>query len=47
VYLEVKTSKSPDMVLYPDTHEKFLVMSSKIFAKWFNLGSAINYLDGE
>jgi len=47
VYLEVRTSKSPDIVLYPDIPEKFLVMSSKIFAKWFNIDSAINYLDGE
>jgi len=47
VYLEVKTSKSPDIVLYPDTPDKFLVMSSKIFAKWFNVKSEINYLDGE
>jgi len=47
VYLEVRTSKAPDIVLYPDTPEKFLVMSSKVFAKAFNINTAINYLTNE
>ena len=47
IYLEVKTENSPDIVLYPDTPDKFLVMSSKVFAKAFNMESAINYLSGE
>ncbi|MCL2620467.1 MAG: cupin domain-containing protein [Defluviitaleaceae bacterium] len=47
VYLEVKTENTPDIVMYPDTPEKFLVMSSKVFAKAFDVNAAINYLSGE
>ena len=47
VYLEVITQNLPDVVLYPDTPEKFLVMSSKVFMKMFNINSAINFLTGE
>ena len=46
VYLEVKTSKSPEIVLYPDTPGKFMIQYSNVF-KWFNEDSEINYLSGE
>ena len=46
IYLEVKTENSPDIVLYPET-DKFMVLSSKIFAKVFTPDSAVNYLSGE
>ena len=46
IYLEVKAENSPDIVLYPETG-KFMVLSSKIFAKVFTPDSAINCLSGE
>ena len=46
VYLEVKTSKSPEIVLYPDTPGKFMAQYLNVF-KWFNEDSEVNYLSGE
>jgi len=46
VYLDVKTTNSPDVILLPDS-EKFLVLSEAIMMKWFKLDSNVNYLSGE
>ena len=48
VYLNVKTVSSTDVIVFPESN-KFGVLSNckKIFMKWFNMDSDVNYLEGE
>ena len=47
VYLEVKTSVTPEICVDPDSEKVTLIAPPKFWAKAYKIDSDVDYLDGE
>ena len=47
VYLEVKTSTTPEICIQPDSEKFVLIAPPAVFGKAFKIDSDVNYLTGE